>query len=196
MNIEAVESAVLDLLCANPAGLGEYEVLKALQAQECEGFPAVHLTESLPLFRMHFLLFHALYRLRDRLWEQQQGHLEISALNIRLQPYAPGQAGLVEHDPLREYYLDIRHLHTTTETQVKSLLNQFWQKFHAGERRQAALQVLGLREPVSYPDIKRQYRSLAMLHHPDRGGDAEMFHAISEAMEVLALYYNRHSAHL
>lgn len=189
MNIEVVERAVLDLLRANPAGLGEYEVLKALQAQQCEGFPAVSLMDSLPLFRMHFLLFHVLYQLRDRLWEQQQGHLEISALNIRLQPYVPGQAGLVEHDPLREYYLDIRRLHETTEPQVKELIGQFWHKFHAGEQRQAALEVLGLREPVSYPDIKRQYRSLAMLHHPDRGGDAEMFHAIREAMGVLEVYY-------
>ena len=190
MNILTVENTVLDLLSNHPAGLGEYEMIKALQAQQCEGFPAVSLTDSLPLFRIHFLLFHVLYRLRDQLWEDEQGHLEISALNIRLQPYMPGQVGLVEHDPLRDYYLDISQLHGTTETQVDELLDQFWKKFHACEGREAALQLLGLCEPVEYPDIKRQYRSLAMLHHPDRGGDGEMFCAINAAMKVLEAYYS------
>lgn len=186
-----VEHHVLGLLRAHPAGLSEYDLLKALQQEECEGFPKVSLCEPLPLFRMHFVLFHVLYRLRDEFWDAGSGHLEIGPLCIRLQAYQAGTSGLTEHDPQREYYLDLGHLHRTTEADVEQLLGQFWQRFHAGEGRQAALRVLGLQEPVDYATVKRQYRALAMLHHPDRGGDGEMARALNEAMKVLRRYYVR-----
>jgi hypothetical protein len=180
-----VEHAVLALLRAHPTGLGEYEILKALQQQGCAGFPAVSLCEPLALFQMHFLLYHVLYCLRERLWTEQSGHLDINALNIRLHGYTPGQAALSLHDPLRDYYLDLRHWHETGEAQVKELLGAFWHKFHAGAQRQAALKLLDLHEPASRATITRRYRVLAMRYHPDRGGDAEMFRALQAAKEIL-----------
>ena len=38
----------------------------------------------------------------------------------------------------------------------------------------------------SLDEIKKSYRRLALLHHPDRGGDAEKFKKISHAYEVLS----------
>jgi curved DNA-binding protein CbpA len=45
---------------------------------------------------------------------------------------------------------------------------------------------LELQPNCSQEDIKRQYRTLAHQHHPDRGGDAERFKRISIAYEVLS----------
>lgn len=47
-------------------------------------------------------------------------------------------------------------------------------------------QELELQSTCSQEDIKRQYRTLAHQHHPDRGGDAERFKRISIAYEVLS----------
>lgn len=46
-------------------------------------------------------------------------------------------------------------------------------------------QTLGLTRGASDAEIKKAYRSLAMKHHPDRGGDEKKFKEISIAYEVL-----------
>jgi curved DNA-binding protein len=45
---------------------------------------------------------------------------------------------------------------------------------------------LGLKRGATADDIKRAYRSLAMKHHPDRGGDEKKFKEISQAYETLS----------
>lgn len=46
--------------------------------------------------------------------------------------------------------------------------------------------VLGITKNSSVADIKKAYRKLAIRHHPDKGGDPEMFKEISRAYEVLS----------
>ncbi|GFE54161.1 hypothetical protein BaOVIS_015650 [Babesia ovis] len=45
---------------------------------------------------------------------------------------------------------------------------------------------LGLSKDCSESEIKKAYRKLAIKHHPDKGGDPEMFKEISRAYEVLS----------
>lgn len=47
-------------------------------------------------------------------------------------------------------------------------------------------EVLGVDKNASPEEIKKAFRKLAMLHHPDRGGDAEKFKEINEAYSVLS----------
>jgi DnaJ-domain-containing protein 1 len=171
------EAIVLDLLRTHPAGLTESALLKALGFSE--------LREPLTLFRAHFLLFHTLYALRDRLWRQQTAHLHIDPLCIVLRAYSPGQAALTEPDPLRAYYADLSRLDKMTADAVKELLRAFWRGDRNTQQRQTALSVLELQDPVDYPAIKRQYRRLAMRHHPDRGGDGRRLQALNAALAVL-----------
>jgi molecular chaperone DnaJ len=41
-------------------------------------------------------------------------------------------------------------------------------------------------ENASFDDIKKQFRKLAMQHHPDKGGDTEEFQRINRAYETLS----------
>jgi curved DNA-binding protein len=45
---------------------------------------------------------------------------------------------------------------------------------------------LGLKRGASPEEIKKAYRSLAMKHHPDRGGDEKKFKEISQAYDFLS----------
>ncbi len=46
-------------------------------------------------------------------------------------------------------------------------------------------EVLGITKIASDYEIKRAYRKLALKHHPDKGGDQELFKAVSIAYSVL-----------
>lgn len=183
--MNSLEQHVLEILSAHPGGIDEHALIKALQCADHKGVTGASLTQPLELFRVHFLLFHALYRLRERLWQEERGHLEIGMSRIVLRPYRRGVAGLAGRDPLRDYYLDLDNLKTTTEEDVIELLAGFWTRLQANERRAEALAVLGLRDPVDHAAVKKQYRVLAMQHHPDRGGDTARLQAINHAMAIL-----------
>jgi curved DNA-binding protein len=45
---------------------------------------------------------------------------------------------------------------------------------------------LGIKQDATADDIKKAYRSMAMKHHPDRGGNEADFKRISEAYNVLS----------
>ena len=45
---------------------------------------------------------------------------------------------------------------------------------------------LGLKRGASADEIKKAYRSMAMKHHPDRGGDEKKFKEVEEAYRILS----------
>ena len=180
------------LLRAAPAGLGEYQLIQLLKARQCVHIPNLPLTDKLVLFRTHFLVFNALYLLRDRLWAEGSGHLQISPLHIQLLPYASAAAGLAEQDALREYYLDLSNLRDTDEDDVERLLASFWTRMQGSDEKRAALELFELDrspQPLTLELIKHRYRQLVSLHHPDRGGSTQRLQSINLAMEILARYY-------
>lgn len=46
--------------------------------------------------------------------------------------------------------------------------------------------ILNINKNATTDEIKKQYKKLALKHHPDRGGNPEMFKKISEAYQTLS----------
>ncbi len=179
------------LLLAAPAGISEFQLIQQLKARRSTHIPHLGLADKLVLFRTHFLLFNALYRLREKLWSGQAAHLQISPLCVQLQPWHSAGAGLAEHDPLRDYYLDLANLRDTSERDVEKLLASFWTRMQGGDEKRAALELFELDgdRKLSLAEIKQRYRQLVSQHHPDRGGSTTRLQSINLAMEILQRYY-------
>lgn len=47
-------------------------------------------------------------------------------------------------------------------------------------------QILGVNKNASTDDIKKAYRKLASIHHPDKGGDTSKFQQIQQAYDILS----------
>lgn len=183
---ERFQHTLLELLERHPEGIGEYELLNQLSVLNFADYHESARRTALGLFRAHFALFHALYRLRDRLWDEKRAQLDISPLCIRLSQYRAQYSGVPSRrDPLRDYYLDARHLQDTGADDVDRLLDKFWRRFGACTQRGQALEVLGLNDPVDDATIKRTWRRLAMQHHPDRGGSRQRLQEINAALTTL-----------
>ena len=180
-----------ELLRETPAGISEFQLIRQLKARHSTHIPNLELADKLVLYRTHFLLFNALYRLRDRLWREASGHLQIDPLCICLLPYTEGEHALAEQDPLRGYYLDLNQLRETDENDVARLLSSFWTRMQGGDEKQAALELFELNheQTLDLPRIKQRYRQMVSLHHPDRGGSTERLQSINLAMEILERYY-------
>jgi DnaJ-domain-containing protein 1 len=131
-----------------------------------------------------------LYRLRDRLTRERRGRLTIDPLRIALEPAGESGGNNAALAPggsdLADWYADLRRLITVTAAEVGEWLRQFHAARQASEQRRAALAVLELRDPVDAAAIRRQYRRLAMRHHPDRGGDGQRLREIHAALAALA----------
>lgn len=180
-----------ELLRAAPAGISEYQLIQLLKTRHSTHIPHLELTDKLVLFRTHFLLFNALYLLRDQLWKTQSAHLQISPLCVQLLPWQPGSAELAEHDPLRDYYLNLQHLRDTEAADVEKLLASFWTRMQGGDEKRAALELFELNneQALNLATIKLRYRQLVSQHHPDRGGSTSRLQSINLAMEILQRYY-------
>lgn len=189
---QSLPEQVLELLQAAPDGLAEYQLIQQLKQRHSGHIPNLSLADKLVLFRTHFVLFNALYQLRERLWQERSHLLQISPLCIQLLPYQAGSAALSERDGLRDYYLDLSNLRDTEERDVERLLASFWTRMQGGEEKQAALSLFELDEHtrLDLPRIKHRYRQLVSQHHPDRGGSTERLQSINKAMEILERYYS------
>ena len=56
--------------------------------------------------------------------------------------------------------------------------------------------ILGLSNFASLNDIRRAYRKMALVHHPDRGGDAEIMKEINFSYEFLMKHKDTYDARL
>jgi len=190
------EKALLKLVQSYPEGIKEYDLLKLLQEQQSDQSESTaehsHVFDNLALFQQHFLLFHALYKLSEQLQAECSGLLIIEALNIQWVPYknvSQQQLSLTSDDTLSAYYLDISNLTNTSRQDVDNLLASFWIKMSDNDQRQEALALFELDEGCTFSDIKKRYRTLLALHHPDKGGSVSTTQSLNEAMAVLKRCY-------
>ena len=172
-------------LLENPV-CSEHDIICWLRAPERGYFNEAPLSDSLMLFRTHFLVMHCLYSLRQQWLDDGHGWLDISPLKIQCLPCAPAPVSsqLAEADPLCAYYLNLEELNTE-QSEVDALLTDFWKRMLRPMDRSQDLQVLELDTGAGAEQIKRQYRRLANAHHPDKGGDPARFREITAAYQRL-----------
>ena len=184
--------SIYAIILSSPAGISEYDLLGRLQEDESitvfsDDFfsPA---DDSVALFRKHFLIMNALYQLQAKLISEGQ-YLLVSPLNIKLGPINDADETNMSTEnasqKLREYYLDLSHFDQTDKAEVDGMLEGFWQRYIANDKRYDALQILGLTSEADLDEVKQTYRRLVSEHHPDKGGDSTQFTVIRQAYETL-----------
>jgi len=189
--LEELENLLLDFLGSLGSGISEYDLIQHLRNLDFFMLEADELlsSDSLIMFQIHFIVFHALYRLRDRVRQLESNDIDLNPVCIRLLPYGRNNPALAEYDALYEYYMDIENLNETRTEDVDEMLQRFWFRLDNSERRAEALRELELEDPVSNDTIQKQYRRLAMKHHPDRGGEMEKLQRINVAVSILLNSY-------
>lgn len=192
LSLQEFEERLLEILSAAHEPVTEYDLIQKLRDQQLLRIDPDSLLSGnlLTMFRIHFTLFHALYRLRDRLRRQGSGDLVLSPIAIRLEEYRRNQAALAEADPLYSYYMDLDNMEQASAENVEEMLARFWSRLGNSDRRADALAELGLQDPVNEQEIKKRYRTLVMRHHPDRGGSKEKIQSINAAMSILLNSFN------
>ena len=180
-----ISSIILD----HPQGLSEYQLINQLCVKPYLVFNKAQMKTPIGLFKLHFILFHSLYLLRQQGLENKEYQLEISSLNIKKTAYVSPKANLSTYDALADYYLDLSQLEKTNEDDIDKMLQYFWNNYLASDQKKEALLTLEINGTCDSKIIKQQYRKLANLHHPDKGGDKESFIKIQHAKETLMLHY-------
>ena len=190
-------------------GITEYALIELLKKPPYQLFDEDALRDPLMLFKMHFILFHALYQLRQYWIEQNEGVLEIHALGIKLNPLNErhltqsndglGVTTLENPDPLAAYYLNWENFEEADRDTVDNLLNAFWGKMLKGDtvtytqgdiEKAHALLGLSLNEPITLLQLKRVYKRSLQSAHPDKGGTQQDAQAVINAYQTLSRYYS------
>ena len=179
-------------------GLSELELIRILQQPPWQLLGEVCFSEPEQLYPVHFLLFHVLYKLRDRLSETGES-VNLSPLRIRLEPLSggDGQDSLASVDSLRAFYLDLSGYRMPT-LEIQRMMDNF-RAGRSGSTPQheellAAARVLGFeRVPDSFGTVKQRFRRAVMQAHPDRGGDTESVQALNQAFATLRTHFRRAS---
>lgn len=208
-NAQKVE-LLLDILSTQKAefeeGMTEYALISQLKSPPYQLFNENALRDSLALFNTHFILFHALYLLRNLWRDTSVGELDIHTTCIVLRPLkASSQCDcgtnattLDKSDPLADYYLNWQNLVSTGEADVEVLLNGFWQRMMGAEpafdSKESIVQCHALLNldgsvPITLPTLKRHYKKQLATVHPDKGGSHEAAQNVISAYQTLLRYY-------
>ncbi|GBL03516.1 DNA-J related domain-containing protein [Glaciecola sp. KUL10] len=190
-----LKEALSDFQQTFKEGISEYELINQLKKPPYCFFDEDALADPLILFQTHFILFHALYLLRNDWRQAQVGELTISALKIQLSGIHAPQSGIAPNDPLADYYLDWRNLLKTNDDDVEKLLTSFWSKMagiesievYSSAQINAALADLSFNslDGLNRQTLKQQYRKLQHEYHPDKGGTVEQAQTILRAYTIL-----------
>lgn len=145
------------------------------------------LSPDLQRFQQHFVLYHLLYRLQKEWLATGEGFLSIGLAKISLLDIGSANTAIqaVDTDNLsrREYYTDWQNFYAMSEQLLDNYLQQFWQFYSKGDRDEPQLSpaqaeaLLLLTPGFSLAQLKKAYRSQALLYHPDRHSDRTNGHA-------------------
>ena len=128
------------ILITHPDGMREIDLIDALAERAPGTLSRADLTHPMSRFRVHFMLFHALYQLRANLIADQVAQLTIAPLSIKREPWqSSGSHAIDTHDPLAAYYLDWRNLSQVDVGDVMAMIGGFWQTMAAPTDIQSAL---------------------------------------------------------
>jgi len=179
---------LIDFILSSEEEVDEYFLLKHIEQSHADFFKP--LGDSPPLYKKHFFLFHQLYQLRDELQKQDRG-LVISGTKISICGRAKSSFEISKTDVLSEFYLNEDNLNLTDE-EVSVMLNQFWQRYLAIDKKAEALRLLGLdnQQNLSLKVIKKRFNELAQKHHPDKGGDEKVFIKLKDAVTSLKYLFD------
>lgn len=199
--LEQLDRALETELLAESQALNEHELIQRLQQAPYELFSASALSGSLRLFQTHFIVFNALYRLREKWREEQLYELSIHTLKIEKRALPElddmdtdaADMRVGQHDALASYYLDWAHFEKTRVEDVDALLDGFWQSFSAGNEAPTSAEVVSACEVMDVPSdiqvdaglLKKRYRQLLHQHHPDKGGTHEQVQRVKWAYSIL-----------
>ncbi|SFM50900.1 DNA-J related protein [Marinobacter zhejiangensis] len=188
--------AVEHLLRSAPGPMSELALIKSLQAPPWSLIGDVSYGDPQRLFPVHFLLFHSLYRLRDKLSEQGE-QLCISPLAIQLEPQTVvAGAGVPDiTDALREFYLDLEQ-YRLSDASIQKMMDDFWAgrwgQPNASEDLARAAEILGLDTiPEQFSSVKEKFRRAVMQAHPDRGGDTRKIQELNEAFALFRAHFRK-----
>jgi len=179
---------IIDFVLSSGGRTSEYLLLQFLQEHHSSFFSS--LGDDPSLYKKHFFLFHQLYLLRDELVAHRK-NLLISAIEITISDQIFDSKAIADTDALREFYLDLKNLALSDE-KVSEMLNDFWQKYLAIDKKAQAIRILGLDNSptINKKIIKKRYNELASKHHPDKGGNQQEFIKIKQANETLKKLFN------
>jgi len=188
MNRQSIIDEVQNILLQADASMSEYELLIALTERSALFAEQQSNDHNLSLFQKNFIVMNALYQLQQKLMVDNL-YVAISALAIRIEKITASHKQALVTQPgeqkLRDYYLDWDNFAETDADDVEKLLSSFWQIYIAQDQRAVAYQDLDLVLDSGWNEVKTQYRRLAILHHPDKGGNENQFKKIRKAYEIL-----------
>ncbi len=164
---------------AEQNGCKEFELMSFIK-QTCPQF-FDPLGNERSLYRKHFYLFNYLHALNKHLVVTNQ-RLDISVLDIKLRIISTRKQQIGPSDDLYLFYSDKKNLELS-EQELDKMMNKFWQKYLALDKKAEALNVLGLENDgnLTLLTLKKRYNKLAKLHHPDMGGNKNQFIKIKKA---------------
>ncbi len=200
--ITRLTNALETEVCRRPwLRISEHALIKKLQDSPYHFFVGLDFSTPEALFEAHFLIFHCLYRIKEKLRATGNGSLTISALCIEYtapadqvanQSLSAIDSGIAPRDPLEAYYLDINNLVTTSARDLQEMLAQFWVRASTSETAKKHLDILGVPPDSDLETIRQRYRQLASLNHPDKGGCTRKQQALNEAMAYFKNLYQNH----
>ncbi|XOV77756.1 MAG: DNA-J related domain-containing protein [Aestuariibacter sp.] len=197
-HIDALLTA-LDVLLQSGDKFSEFELIQRLQNAPFELFNPTAFSDNLTLFKTHFLVYHCLYQLQARYLKEGAGYLTISALHIERQDASHLHPMNAEDTKLRDYYLDLQQLQSTSEQDVQALLDDFWRRMGRVQEvmpdADAIAQALAFfdvaHHDVEWSVIKQRYRKKMHAIHPDKGGVKNDAQSAQAHFEILRCAYEK-----